>query len=58
MKIEISIEKDGEKEAPEMDSTELDDEQKAVIAKKLKKNISLTRAERTLLAGYLMDDED
>lgn len=58
MKIEISIEKDNEKEAPEMDSTELDDEQKAVIAKKLKKNISLTRAERTLLAGYLMDDED
>jgi hypothetical protein len=58
MKIEISIEKDGKEKKPGMDSAGMDDEQKAVIAKKLKKNISLTRAERTLLAGYLMDDED
>jgi hypothetical protein len=58
MKIEISIEKDGKEKKLGMDSAEMDDEQKAVIAKKLKKNISLTRAERTLLAGYLMDDED
>ncbi len=58
MKIEISIEKNGKEKKPGMDSGEMDDEQKSVIAKKLKKNISLTRAERTLLAGYLMDDED
>jgi hypothetical protein len=58
MKIEISIEKDGKEKEPGMEGAEMDDEQKAMIAKKLKKNISLTRAERTLLAGYLMDDED
>lgn len=58
MKIEISIEKEdnGEKEMPE--KPEMMDEQKAVIAKKLQKNIALTRMERKLLAGYLLEDED
>ena len=58
MKIEISIEKEdnGEKEMPE--KPEMMDEQKAVIAKKLQKNIALTRMERKMLAGYLLEDED
>lgn len=58
MKIEISFEKEdnGEKEMPE--KPEMMDEQKAVIAKKLQKNIALTRMERKLLAGYLLEDED
>lgn len=58
MKIEISIEKEGngEKEMPE--KPELDDAQKVALGKKLKKNIALTRMERQMLAGYLLEDED
>lgn len=58
MKIEISIEKEdnGEKEMPE--KPELDDVQKVALGKKLKKNIALTRMERQMLAGYLLEDED
>jgi hypothetical protein len=60
MKIEISIEKDGEyKDKPgEMEKPELEDEQKVAIGKKLKKNLTLTRMERSLLAEYLLKEED
>lgn len=58
MKIEISIEKEdnGEKDMPE--KPELDDMQKVALGKKLKKNIALTRMERQMLAGYLLEEED
>lgn len=58
MKIEISIEKEdnGEKDMPE--KPELDDMQKVALGKKLKKNIALTRMERQMLAGYLLENED
>lgn len=60
MKIEISIEKDGnDKEGMDkMDKPELDDMQKAAIGNKLKKNMTLTRMERSLLAQYLLDDKE
>lgn len=58
MKIEISIEKDGEEEKkPGMKKPELTDEQKAAIGKKLKVNAALNRMERTLLSAYLLEDE-
>lgn len=56
MKIEISIEKNGE-EKP-MEKPELEDEQKVALGKKLKKNLTLTRMERQLLAEYLLKEED
>ena len=60
MKIEISIEKDGEyKGKPgEMEKPELEDEQKMAIGNKLKKNMTLTRMERNLLAQYLLQDKE
>lgn len=56
MKIEIEIEKNGE-EKP-MEKPELMDEQKVALGKKLKKNLTLTRMERQLLAEYLLKEED
>lgn len=59
MKIEISIEKNGEQDKPEeMDDQEVSDEQKVAIGKKLKKNIALTRMERKMLAQYLMSEKE
>jgi len=58
MKIEISIEKNGKGKADDMEKPELEDEQKVAIGKKLQKNIALTRMERKLLAGYLLEEED
>ena len=68
MKIEISIEKGGEEkkdiEHPEMpmeegeDEMELTPEQIAQMAKKLKSSASLSRAERTMLAQYLMSEAE
>lgn len=56
MKIEISIEKNGEDKP--MEKPELEDEQKVALGKKLKKNLTLTRMERQLLAEYLLKEED
>jgi hypothetical protein len=59
MKIEISIEKDGEEEKkPGMKKPELSDEQKVALGKKLKANGVLTRMERTMLSAYLLEEED
>lgn len=59
MKIEISIEKDGEEEKkPGMKKPELSDEQKAALGKKLKVNAALNRMERTMLAAYLLEEDD
>jgi len=63
MKIEISIKKNGKKEdddEEEMEGGEVElmDEQKMAIGKKLKKNLALTRKERTMLANYLLKEED
>lgn len=58
MKIEISIEKNGKGKEKDMEKPELEDEQKIAIGKKLQKNIALTRMERKLLAGYLLEEED
>lgn len=58
MKIEISIEKDGKDKTKDMEKPELEDEQKVALGKKLQKNIALTRMERQLLAGYLLEEED
>lgn len=58
MKIEISIEKDGKDKEKDMQKPELEDEQKVALGKKLQKNIALTRMERQLLAGYLLEEED
>lgn len=58
MKIEISIEKDGKDKEKDMEKPELMDEQKVALGKKLQKNIALTRIERQLLAGYLLEEED
>lgn len=58
MKIELSIEKNGKGEEKDMEKPELEDEQKVAIGKKLQKNIALTRMERKLLAGYLLEEED
>ncbi len=58
MKIEISIEKDSKGKEQDMEKPELEDEQKVALGKKLQKNIALTRMERKLLAGYLLEEED
>ena len=60
MKIEISIDKNGKGNDDEMDDmeSELMDEKKMAIGQKLKKNITLTRMERRLLADYLLKDEE
>lgn len=59
MKIEISIEKNGEEEKNgKMKKPELSDEQKMAIGKKLKANGVLTRMERTMLSSYLLEEED
>lgn len=58
MKIEISVEKNGKGEEKDMEKPELEDEQKVALGKKLQKNIALTRMERKLLAGYLLEEED
>lgn len=58
MKIEISIEKNGEEEKGKMKKPELTDEQKMAIGKKLKANGVLTRMERTMLSAYLLEEED
>lgn len=58
MKIEISIEKDGKDKEKDMEKPELEDGQKVALGKKLQKNIALTRMERQLLAGYLLEEED
>ena len=58
MKIEISIEKNGNDKEKDMEKPELMDEQKVALGKKLKKNIALTRMERQLLANYLLEEED
>jgi hypothetical protein len=58
MKIEISIEKNGDDKEKDMEKPELMDEQKVALGKKLKKNIALTRMERQLLANYLLEEED
>lgn len=59
MKIEISIEKNGEEEKkPGMKKPEFSDEQKVAIGKKLKANGVLTRMERTMLSAYLLEEED
>jgi cell division protein FtsL len=60
MKIEIKIEKEGkdEKDMPEEMGEELTPEQIAEMAKKLKSNSVLSRAERTMLASYLLQEDD
>ena len=58
MKIEISIEKNGEDKPMDEEKPELEDEQKVALGKKLKKNLTLTRMERQLLAEYLLKEED
>jgi hypothetical protein len=57
MKIEISIDKEGEEKEDEM-QPELMDEQKVALGKKLQKNISLTRMERKMLSDYLLKEEE
>lgn len=58
MKIEISVEKNGDDKEKDMEKPELMDEQKVALGKKLKKNIALTRMERQLLAAYLLEEEE
>lgn len=59
MKVEIEIKGNGNgKEAEAMDEAEMMDEMKAAIGKKLQKNLTLTRKERTLLAQYLLKEEE
>lgn len=59
MKVEIEIKGNGNgKEAEAMDEAEMVDEMKMAIGKKLQKNLTLTRKERTLLAQYLLKEED
>lgn len=58
MKIEIEIEKSGEKEKPGMKKPELSDDQKMLIGKKLKSNGVLTRMERVMLASYLLEEDE
>lgn len=58
MKIEISIEKNGEDKPMDEEKPELEDEQKVALGKKLQKNLTLTRMERKLLAEYLLKEED
>ncbi len=59
MKVEIEIKGNGNgKEAEAMDEAEMMDEMKMAIGKKLQKNLTLTRKERTLLAQYLLKEEE
>lgn len=58
MKIEISIEKNGKGKDEEKEKPEPMSDQKKLIASKLRKNMMLTRAERSLLSDYLLEDED
>lgn len=59
MKIEISIEKNGEKEDSEESMHEdLTPEQIAQMVAKLKKNAPLKRSDRMMLANYLMQDKE
>ena len=60
MKVEIEIKGNGNgKEAEAMGEAEMMDEMKmAIIGKKLQKNLALTRKERTLLAQYLLKEEE
>lgn len=59
MKVEIEIKGNGNgKEAEAMDEAEMVDEMKMAIGKKLQKNLTLTRKERTLLAKYLLKEEE
>ena len=62
MKLEIYIEKNGEKNGDkkpmENGEDEMMDEQKIALGQKLKKGYSLTRKERTLLANYLLSEEE
>lgn len=59
MKVEIEIKGNGNgKEAKAMDEAEMMDEMKMAIGKKLQKNLTLTRKERTLLAQYLLKEEE
>ncbi len=59
MKVEIEIKGNGNgKEAEAMDEAEMVDEMKMAIGKKLQKNLTLTRKERTLLAQYLLKEEE
>lgn len=56
MKIEISFGKEKEEEKEDKNEPELMDEKKMAIGNKLKKNLTLTRIERKLLAEYLLKD--
>lgn len=59
MKIEISIEKNGEKENGEESMHEdLTPEQIAEMVAKLKKNAPLKRSDRMMLANYLLQDKE
>jgi hypothetical protein len=63
MKIEIKIEKDGHegKDMPESEmggEMELTPEQIADMAKKLKAGSALSRADRTMLANYLLKESE
>ena len=59
MKVEIEIKGNGNgKETEAMDEAEMMDEMKMAIGKKLQKNLTLTRKERTLLAQYLLKEEE
>lgn len=59
MKVEIEIKGNGkDKEANMENESEMMDEMKMAIGKKLQKNLTLTRKERTLLAQYLLKEED
>lgn len=62
MKIEISIEKGEDKEKEEgqdmeMPEEELTPEQIAKMAAKLKSSAMLSRADRTMLANYLLSED-
>lgn len=58
MKIEISIEKNEQEKKNGMKKPEVSDEQKIAIGQKIKKNITLTRMERNMLAQYLLEDKE
>jgi len=59
MKIEISIEKNGdEEEGGESMDEELTPEQIAQMVKKLNGKTALSRSERTMLASYLLQDKE
>lgn len=63
MKIEISIEKDGKEgkdgeQMPEQMHEDLTPEQIAQMAARLKSKTALSRAERMMLANYLLQDKE